>query len=57
MRKLTVTKPTKFSFYECRGDHCGVKYAVEIEATEEPVCPSCGSYYFSHITDKQAQVG
>ncbi|HIW32677.1 MAG TPA: hypothetical protein IAA29_07810 [Candidatus Paenibacillus intestinavium] len=45
-----------FSFYKCEGDHCNVKYAVESEAVEEPVCPACGSYYFSHITDIKIEI-
>jgi len=42
-----------FVFYKCEGDFCGHKYAVEEKATEEPCCPVCGSYYFSHLTDKR----
>lgn len=37
MRESTAIKTIQFSFYVCRGDHCSVKYAVESEATEEPV--------------------
>ena len=59
MKELTVlhdTNETTFIFYRCDNKYCGKKYAIEEEATEEPICPCCGGYYFEHITDRNIEI-
>jgi len=54
--KSDELKATLFIFYRCDAEHCRKKYAVEEEATEEPMCPSCGSYYFEHLADHSIKI-
>lgn len=56
MKEQNEKSETIFAFYKCDNKDCNKRYAVEEEATEEPICPCCGGCYFEHIVDRSLKI-